>query len=87
MDLRDFEPARAQRRLSVRLTWRGVTPVNVNAPAKYLCADEVGVSHFRYGRENLPPPWMHPRLVGGFFLRLSLLLPRRSTGRSPLGST
>jgi glycosyltransferase involved in cell wall biosynthesis len=33
----------------VRLAWRGVKPVNLDAPVKYLTAAEGGVSHFRYG--------------------------------------
>jgi glycosyltransferase involved in cell wall biosynthesis len=37
----------------VRLAWRGVKPVNIDAPVKYLTAEEGGVSHFRYGRDNV----------------------------------
>jgi glycosyltransferase involved in cell wall biosynthesis len=36
----------------VRLAWRGVKPVNIDAPVKYLTAEEGGVSHFQYGRDN-----------------------------------
>ncbi|MFN9744513.1 MAG: glycosyltransferase family 2 protein [Betaproteobacteria bacterium] len=61
----------------VRLAWRGVKPLNVDAPVKYLSADEGGVSHFRYGRDNLLLTWMHTRLMIGFGLRLPLLLWRR----------
>lgn len=61
----------------VRLVWRGVKPVNVDAPVRYLRADEGGVSHFRYGRDNLLLTWMHTRLMVGFVLRLPLLLWRR----------
>ena len=67
----------------VRLAWRGVTPVNVGAPVKYLRADEGGVSHFRYGRDNVLLSWMHLRLVGGFLARLPLLLLKRASGRPP----
>jgi glycosyltransferase involved in cell wall biosynthesis len=57
----------------VRLAWRGVKPVNLDAPVKYLSADEGGVSHFRYGRDNLLLTWMHTRLMIEFMLRLPLL--------------
>ena len=67
----------------VRLAWRGVKPVNVDAPVKYLSADEGGVSHFHYGRDNLLLTWMHTRLMIGFVLRLPVLLWKRLTGRPP----
>jgi glycosyltransferase involved in cell wall biosynthesis len=61
----------------VRLAWRGVKPVNLDAPVKYLSAAEGGVSHFQYGRDNLLLSWMHSRLMVEFVLRLPLLLWRR----------
>jgi hypothetical protein len=61
----------------VRLAWRGVKPVNIDAPVKYLTAAEGGVSHFNYLRDNLLLTWMHTRLMIGFGLRLPLLLWRR----------
>ena len=67
----------------VRLAWRGVTPVNLDAPVKYLRADEGGVSHFQYGRDNLLLTWMHTRLMVEFVVRLPGLLWRRWTGRPP----
>lgn len=67
----------------VRLAWRGVKPLNLDAPVKYLSAAEGGVSHFRYGRDNALLSWMHTRLMIGFVLRLPLLLWRRATGRPP----
>ncbi|MEO6361867.1 MAG: glycosyltransferase family 2 protein [Caldimonas sp.] len=67
----------------VRLAWRGVTPVNIAAPVKYLTAAEGGVSHFRYGRDNVLLTWMHLRLMAGFLVRLPLLLARRIAGRPP----
>ena len=70
----------------VRLAWRGVTPVNLAAPVKYLTAAEGGVSHFRYGRDNLLLTWMHTRLMLGFVVRLPLLTWRRLTGRPPFAS-
>ncbi len=67
----------------VRLAWRGVKPINVDAPVKYLSAEEGGVSHFRYGRDNLLLTWMHMRLMLEFLLRLPLLLWRRLRGLPP----
>lgn len=67
----------------VRLAWRGVKPVNLDAPVKYLSADEGGVSHFRYGRDNALLTWMHTRLMVEFVLRLPLLAWRRATARPP----
>jgi hypothetical protein len=61
----------------VRLAWRGVKPVNVDAPVKYRTAAEGGVSHFRYGRDNALLTWMHTRLMVGFALRLPALAWRR----------
>jgi len=61
----------------VRLAWRGVKPINIDAPVKYLRADEGGVSHFRYGRDNLLLTWMHARLMAEFALRLPGLAWRR----------
>ncbi|MDO9009290.1 MAG: glycosyltransferase family 2 protein [Thiobacillus sp.] len=68
----DFDPEAV-----VRLCWRGVRPVNLDAPVKYLRADEGGVSHFNYLRDNTLLTWMHLRLVLGFVLRLPLLVFRR----------
>jgi glycosyltransferase involved in cell wall biosynthesis len=67
----------------VRLAWRGVAPVNLDAPVKYLSADEGGVSHFNYLRDNALLTWMHARLVLEFLLRLPLLLRRRLRGLPP----
>jgi glycosyltransferase involved in cell wall biosynthesis len=61
----------------VRLAWRGVKPVNLDAPVKYLSAAEGGVSHFQYGRDNVLLSWMHTRLMVEFVLRLPVLLWRR----------
>jgi len=70
----------------VRLAWRGVTPVNLPAPVKYLTAAEGGVSHFRYGRDNALLTWMHTRLMLGFVLRLPMLAARRAVGRPPFAA-
>ncbi len=65
----------------VRLCWAGVRPVNLPAPVRYLTAAEGGVTHFRYGRDNVLLTWMHIRLVGGFLMRLPLLAWRWRVGR------
>ncbi len=67
----------------VRLAWRGVKPVNIDAPVKYLSAAEGGVSHFRYGRDNLLLTWMHTRLMVEFLLRLPGLLWRKARRLPP----
>ena len=67
----------------VRLAWRGIKPVNIDAPVKYLSAAEGGVSHFNYLRDNLLLTWMHTRLMIGFGLRLPLLLWKRLRGLPP----
>ena len=67
----------------VRLAWRGVKPLNLAAPVKYLTAEEGGVSHFRYGRDNVLLTWMHIRLMLEFALRLPTLLWRRALRRAP----
>ena len=68
----DFDPEAA-----VRLVWRGLQPINVAAPVRYFRAEEGGVSHFDYWRDNALLSWMHLRLLGGFLLRLPLLLRRK----------
>jgi glycosyltransferase involved in cell wall biosynthesis len=68
----DFDPEAA-----VRLVWRGVKPVNVAAPVRYLRADEGGVSHFNYLRDNVLLTWMHARLVFEFLVRLPVLAWRK----------
>ena len=77
----DFDPE-----ASVRLVWHGVPPVNVDAPVKYLTAEEGGVSHFNYWRDNVLLTWMHLRLVLEFIVRLPLLAWRRPRLRSYLRS-
>ncbi len=67
----------------VRLAWRGVKPVNLAAPVKYLSAQEGGVSHFRYGRDNALLTWMHLRLMIEFVIRLPSLLLKRALHKPP----
>ena len=68
----DFDPEAV-----VRLCWAGVRPINIDAPVRYLSAEEGGVSHFKYLRDNALLTWMHTRLFLGFVLRLPLLIWRR----------
>jgi len=65
----DFDPEAV-----VRLSWRGVRPINLPAPVRYLSPEEGGVSHFRYLRDNTLLTWMHIRLLCGFALRLPALM-------------
>jgi hypothetical protein len=67
----------------VRLAWRGIKPVNIDAPVKYPRPEDGGISHFKYGRDNLLLTWMHTRLMLEFALRLPLLLARRLLGLPP----
>jgi len=67
----------------VRLAWRGVKPINRDAPVRYLSAEEGGVSHFRYVRDNALLTWMHTRLMIGFVLRLPMLIWWRVRRRPP----
>ena len=55
---------------------RGARRVNLPAPVRYFRADEGGVSHFNYWRDNVLLTWMHTRLFGEFLIRLPLLLLR-----------
>lgn len=72
----DFDPE-----VAVRLCWRGVWPINLPAPVKYLHVDEGGISHFNYLRDNILLTWMHTRLLLGFIVRLPFLLVRRVGGK------
>ena len=68
----DFDPEAV-----VRLAWAGVPPINLSAPVRYLAAEEGGVSHFNYWRDNRLLTWMHTRLFLGFLWRLPGLIRRR----------
>ncbi len=68
---------------AVRLCWAGVQPINIAALVRYLRPEEGGVSHFRYGRDNLLLTWMHLRLLLGFLWRLPVLLTRYFRSRRP----
>ena len=62
---------------AVRLCWLGLEPISLPAPVRYFSAEEGGVSHFRYVRDNILLTSMHLRLIGAFLARLPVLLARR----------
>jgi glycosyltransferase involved in cell wall biosynthesis len=62
---------------AVRLCWLGLPMVNLPAPVRYLTAEKGGISHFRYGRDNVLLTWMHLRLLLGALWRVPWLLRRR----------
>ncbi len=70
----DFDPEAV-----VRLSWAGVPAINLPAQVRYLAADEGGISHFRYLRDNLLLTGMHIRLMLEWLVRWPLLLVRRIT--------
>ncbi len=78
-----LEHRRAMRRFdfdveaAVRLSWGGMPALNLPAPVRYFTAEQGGVSHFRYVRDNLLLTSMHIRLFFGFLARL----PRLASGR------
>jgi glycosyltransferase involved in cell wall biosynthesis len=68
--LKLMESSREMRRFDfdtealVRLCWSGVRAISRPVPVRYFRRDEGGVSHFRYGRDNLLLAAMHLRLMG-----------------------
>ena len=81
--VREMLARRAMRRFDfdveavVRLCWDGIPAVNLPAPIRYFSTAQGGVSHFRYGRDNLLLVSMHVRLFFGFLARLPQLAARR----------
>jgi glycosyltransferase involved in cell wall biosynthesis len=53
----DFDPEAV-----VRLSWRGVRLIHLQAPVRYLSRADGGVSHFKYVRDNVLLAGMHLRL-------------------------
>jgi glycosyltransferase involved in cell wall biosynthesis len=49
--------------MAVRLIWAGLTETRIDTPVLYLNRKAGGVTHFRYGRDNLVLSWMHLRLL------------------------
>lgn len=68
----DFDPEAV-----VRLSWRGVRPINVPCKVRYLSESEGGVSHFNYWRDNKLLAGMYTRLVLGSLIRLPILILRK----------
>ena len=68
----DFDPEAV-----VRLAWRGTPLINLPAPVQYFTAEEGGVSHFSYWRDNVLLTSMYLRLLAGFVIRLPVLIARR----------
>ncbi|QYY36224.1 glycosyltransferase family 2 protein [Ruficoccus sp. ZRK36] len=60
----DFDPE-----VAVRLFWAGVPPVKHRVPVRYVSAEEGGVSHFHYLRDNVFMVWLHIRLLLAFLPR------------------
>ncbi len=54
---------------AIRLSWRGVRPVNVLTPVRYFRRDQGGVSHFRYLRDNVLLIRMYVRLSAALLAR------------------
>jgi len=48
---------------AVRLFWSGVPTLNLPASCRYLTKADGGVSHFRYGRDNVTLVWLQVRLL------------------------
>ncbi|MDA3876411.1 MAG: glycosyltransferase family 2 protein [Halothiobacillus sp.] len=68
----DFDPEAV-----VRLCWAGVKPINLPTPVRYFSAEEGGVSHFKYLRDNFLLTGMHARLFLEFLWRLPQLVIRK----------
>jgi glycosyltransferase involved in cell wall biosynthesis len=69
--------------IAVRMVWDGVPVHAVQTPVRYPDRAQGGVSHFRYGRDNLTLVWMHLRLLVEMILRIFVwssaqLFPRRN---------
>lgn len=69
----DFDPE-----VAVRLNWQGTPSVKLPAPVKYLSADEGGISHFHYLRDNIRFVFLHTKLILELIVRLPVLLTRKS---------
>ena len=66
---------------AIRLCWRGINPINIAVPVRYFRPEEGGVSHFRYGRDNVILFCMHVRLLIESLLRMPFLIGRRLADR------
>ena len=63
--------------VAIRLSWRGVYPVNLPTPVRYLTEEEGGISHYRYGRDNIILTGMFFRLFAQFWTRIPSILRNR----------
>jgi glycosyltransferase involved in cell wall biosynthesis len=68
---------------AVRMYWEGTPTLNLPAPCRYLSRGEGGVSHFRYGRDNLILVLLHVRLIAELVVWRWLPLWRRRNGWIP----
>jgi glycosyltransferase involved in cell wall biosynthesis len=74
----DFDPE-----IAVRMTWLGCQPLPHPVPVRYLHADEGGVSHFHYLRDNFKLTLLHFRLVPELILfRLNRFLRHKRQWKS-----
>lgn len=77
-DRYDFDPE-----VAVRLNWIGTPTVKLAAAVRYVSAEEGGVSHFHYLRDNLRFVGMHIRLVVQAPFRCLARSMKSSKGSSP----
>ncbi len=81
--LREFEATRWMRRFDfdseavIRLSWQGVSAINLRTPVRYFRQEQGGVSHFRYLRDNLLLIFMYLRLFAELPARLPIILAQR----------
>jgi glycosyltransferase involved in cell wall biosynthesis len=68
----DFDPE-----IAVRLFWRGVPPLNLPAPCRYIAKADGGVSHFHYVRDNVRMVWLHTRLIARLVFTFPAVLAAR----------
>jgi hypothetical protein len=73
----DFDPE-----IAVRLFWRGVPPINLPAPCRYIAKADGGISHFHYLRDNLRMVWLHTRLLTRLLFTFPAVLAARRQIRS-----
>ncbi len=66
----------------VRLSWRGVTAINIPAPVRYFAPTDGGISHFKYWRDNVLLTAMYLRLGAAWLVRIPVLIARRLARRT-----
>ena len=65
----DFDPE-----VAVRLCWKKTPCIKIPAPVKYLNAEQGGISHFHYLRDNFRFILLHTKLIIELIFRLPVLL-------------